>query len=68
MRITLEIDDVLYEKARKLAEPSISMDEFFQMVLQTFVHVKSAQRLSDVGLKTTEPDSVTLSRSDAGNK
>lgn len=49
MRITMTIDDALYQQALSLAAPGIATDELFREVFQTFVRVQSAKRLAALG-------------------
>ena len=60
MRITIEIDDALYERAFQLAAPGIDKAELIQETLRTFVHVQSAKQLAALG--ASEPEIVDVRR------
>jgi|TARA_R110000824_G_scaffold40490_4_gene121400 Arc/MetJ family transcription regulator len=50
MRITITIDDALYEKALELAEPGLcTPSEIFQEAMKTYVRVQTARRLIALG-------------------
>lgn len=49
MRYTVTIEDDLYEKAQQMAEPGLSPSELFREAFQTYVRVKTAQRLHALG-------------------
>ena len=54
MRITVEIDDKLYQQALNLASPDIAPENLILEALQTFVHVQAAKRLAALGGTTPE--------------
>ncbi len=50
MKITIEVDDDLYAQAFEFAEPGLDKpSDIVQAALQTYVRVKAAYRLSEVG-------------------
>lgn len=60
MRITVTIDDTLYEKAVELAEPGLDKADLFKEAIKTFVRVQSAKRLALLG--GTTPDIMDIPR------
>lgn len=61
MRITVTIDDALYEEALKMLEPGMDEADLFQQVLRTFVRVQAAKRLAALGGRATDmPDSQEI--------
>jgi Arc/MetJ family transcription regulator len=49
MRITVTIDDELYNKALEMADPSMDMADLFREAIKTFVRVRAAKRLAGLG-------------------
>ncbi len=49
MKITVTIDDALYERALELADPVMPESELIVEALRTFVRVQSARKLVDLG-------------------
>ncbi|KWO47941.1 antitoxin of toxin-antitoxin stability system [Burkholderia sp. MSMB1459WGS] len=49
MRTTVTVDDTLYARTLKLAEPGISPADLFRAALETFVRVQAGQRLAALG-------------------
>lgn len=50
MRITVTIDDALYEQAREYAGPSINTpSDLLNEAVKTFVQVQTARRLAALG-------------------
>jgi|TARA_R110000851_G_scaffold248252_2_gene400757 metal-responsive CopG/Arc/MetJ family transcriptional regulator len=50
MKITVTVDDNLYVKAREFAEPGFdNPTDIIRDALQTYIRVKAAHRLADVG-------------------
>jgi len=49
MRVTISIDDALYEQALEMAGPNIAKTEIFREAVQTFVRVQAAKRLAALG-------------------
>lgn len=49
MRITVTIDDDLYEKALEVADPTMDKADLFREAIKTFVRVQAAKRLAALG-------------------
>lgn len=50
MKITVTVDDDLYTQALELSEPGLDKpSKIVQAALQTYVRVKAARRLAEVG-------------------
>lgn len=49
MRITVIIDDALYERALEVADPAMEKSDLFREAVKTFVRVNSARRLAALG-------------------
>lgn len=49
MRITVIVDDVLYDKALELAEPGMDEADIFREALTTYVRVQAGKRLAALG-------------------
>jgi hypothetical protein len=49
MRMTVTIDDSLYEKALELAGPDMDKTDIFREALMTFVRVQAGKRLVALG-------------------
>ncbi len=49
MRITVTIDDELFNKAIAVADPSMDKSDLFREAIKTFVQVRVAQRLTLLG-------------------
>ena len=49
MRITVTIDDELYNTALELADPSMDKADLFREAMLTFVRVRTAKRLAALG-------------------
>lgn len=64
MRITVDIDDELYERALKLAGQDIAPEKLVQEALQTFVRVQAAQRSAALGGTTPEMKTVPVYEQD----
>lgn len=60
MRFTVTIDDVLYEKARQMAEPGLSKSDLFREAFLAYVRVKTAQRLNALGGTNADPHTGTV--------
>jgi Arc/MetJ family transcription regulator len=54
MRTTVTIDDVLYEKALEVADPTMDKADLFREAVKTFVRVQAAKRLASLGNSTPE--------------
>jgi hypothetical protein len=65
MQVTVTIDDALFEQAIDLADPemvNMGTAELFRVALETFVRVRSAQRLAALGGAQTAMSGVTRRR------
>jgi hypothetical protein len=60
MRITVTIDDTLYDKALELADSSMDKSDLFREAIKTFIRVQSAKHLAAVG--GTMPDMQDIPR------
>lgn len=49
MRITVTIDDALFERALQVAEPGIEKSDLIREAVKTYVRVQSAKRLAALG-------------------
>ena len=49
MRVSVEIEDSLYEKAIELADPSMDSANLFNEALKIFIRVRSSERLMALG-------------------
>lgn len=49
MRITVTIDDALYQQALEMAEPDMDKADLFREAIKTFVRVQAARRLAALG-------------------
>lgn len=49
MRITVTIDDDLYDKALEVADPTMAKADLFRETIDTFVRVQAAKRLAALG-------------------
>ena len=60
MRITVTIDDALYEKALEMADPDMDKADLFREAIKTFVRVQAARRLASLG--GAAPDMANIPR------
>lgn len=61
MRITVTIDDALYEQALEFAGPDIDKpSDLLREAVKTFVQVQACRRLAALG--SAEPDMADISR------
>ena len=58
MRVTVTIDDALYQRAMELAEPGMDKTELFSEALQTFVWIQAAKRLAALGAALPAMESI----------
>jgi len=54
MRITITIEDALYNEALEVADPSIDKADLFQEAIKTFVRIQAARRLASLGAQMPE--------------
>jgi hypothetical protein len=66
MRITVTIDDALYERALEVADPDMDKDDLFREAIKTFVRVQSAKRLAALGATVPEMREIFRRREDSG--
>jgi hypothetical protein len=66
MKITVTIDDALYERALEVADPSMDKADLFCEAIKTFVRVQSAKRLAARGATVPEMREIPRRRDDAG--
>ncbi|CAN7555969.1 type II toxin-antitoxin system VapB family antitoxin [Acidovorax sp. LjRoot118] len=60
MRMTVTIDDALYEEALQVAEPGMDKAELIREAMKTFVRVQAAKRLASMG--GTLPGTTEIAR------
>lgn len=49
MRITVTIDDALYQKALEVADPAMDKADIFREAIKTFIRIQAAKRLAALG-------------------
>lgn len=49
MRTTVTIDDVLYQRALEVAEPTMDKADLFREAIKAFVRIQAAKRLANLG-------------------
>lgn len=54
MRITVTIEDALYNDALEVADPSMDKADLFQEAIKTFVRIQAAKRLAALGAQIPE--------------
>lgn len=54
MRITLTIDDQLYQQALAMADPGVGKADLFREAMRTYVRVQAAKRLASLGAAAPE--------------
>jgi predicted transcriptional regulator len=60
MRLTVTIDDTLYEKALELADTNMDKADIFREAIKTFIRVQAAKHLAALG--GTMPDIKAIPR------
>lgn len=65
MRTTVTIEDNLYEQALMMADPDMDKADLFREAIKTFIRVKAAKRLANLG--GTMPDMADIPRRDGNN-
>jgi hypothetical protein len=68
MRITVTIDDALYEKALELADPDMDKSDIFRGAIKTFVRVQASKRLAGLGGLAPDMPDVARRRSEMGSQ
>ena len=58
MKITVTIEDSLYESALEVADSSMDKDDLFREAIKTFVRIRSAKRLAALGGSTPRMTSI----------
>lgn len=58
MRTTVTIDDALYEKALKMADPEMNKSDLFREAINTFIRVQAAKRLAALGGSAPEIEDI----------
>ncbi|GAC1033981.1 type II toxin-antitoxin system VapB family antitoxin [Pseudomonas sp. No.21] len=64
MRITVTLDDTLYQQALEMADPDMDEADIFHEVVRTFVRVQAGKRLAALGSKAPEMQDVPRHRED----
>ena len=62
MRITITIDDALYQKALELADPQMDKANLFSVAVSTFVRLQAGKRLAALGGAAPEMANVPRQR------
>lgn len=65
MRTTVTIDDLLYERALEVADPTMDKADLFREAIKTFVRVQSAKRLAALGASMPAMEETPRRREDA---
>jgi len=65
MRVTVTIDDALYERALAAADPAMDMADLFREAIETFVRIQLAKRLAALGVSVAEMREISRRRVDA---
>jgi Arc/MetJ family transcription regulator len=60
MRTTVTIDDLLYQRALEVADPSMDKADLFREAIKAFVRVQAAKRLAALGGE--QPDMAEVPR------
>lgn len=60
MRTTVTIDDVLYQRALEVAEPTMDKADLFREAIKAFVRIQAAKRLANLGGE--QPDMAHIPR------
>lgn len=58
MRMTVTIDDALYQRALEVADPAMDKADLFREAIQMFVRVHAAKRLAALGGSAPEMPEV----------
>lgn len=66
MKISIDIDDELYEQALKAAEPELNnTSDIFHEALKTFVRVQNTERLAKLGGKSATMQDIPRRRGES---
>lgn len=66
MRITVTIDDNLYEKALEMSDSDMDKADLFREAIKTFIRVQAAKRLANLG--GTMPEMAEIPRRNDSNE
>ncbi|BCG27874.1 DUF2191 domain-containing protein [Pseudomonas tohonis] len=64
MRITVTLDDALYQQALEMADPDMDEADLVHEVFKTFVRIQAGKRLVSLGSKTPDIQDVPRRRTD----
>lgn len=60
MRITVTIDDALYQKALEVADPAMDKADIFREAIKTFIRIQAAKRLAALGSSAPNIEDIPL--------
>ena len=66
MRTTVTIDDVLYQQALEMADPSMDKADLFREAIRTFIRIQAAKRLAALGGSAPDMQDIPRRRSEPG--
>ncbi len=64
MRITVTLDDALYQQALEMADPDMDEADLVHEVFKTFVRIQAGKRLVSLGSETPDIQDVPRRRKD----
>jgi hypothetical protein len=64
MRITITIEDSLYEQALELADPTLDKADLFREAIKTYIRVRASKRLIALGSTMPEMNNTLRKGSD----
>jgi len=64
MRITITIEDSLYEKALELADPTLDKADLFREAIKIYIRVRASKRLIALGATMPEMNNTPRKGSD----
>ena len=59
MKITITIEDSLYESALEVADPSMDKADLFQEAVKTFLRIQTGKRLAALGGSAPKMNSIS---------
>jgi Arc/MetJ family transcription regulator len=65
MRTTITIDDVLYQQALELADPTMNKADLLKEAIHTFIRVQAAKRLAALGGASPEIKAIPRRKASA---
>jgi Arc/MetJ family transcription regulator len=65
MRVTVVIDDALLESALQLSKPGIDKADLIREAVETYVRIKSAERLAGLGGAAPQISDVSRHRTES---